>query len=91
MEKRLTTIVAADLVGYSRLVANDEEEVISRFRDLRRDVIYPAISSAQARVIKTMGDGFLVEFPSPRAALKTAVFLQKAVSEREAKGIRGCR
>ena len=86
MEKRLTTIVAADLVGYSRLVANDEEEVISRFRDLRKEVIYPAISSAQARVIKTMGDGFLVEFPSPRAALNTAIFLQNAVSEREAKG-----
>lgn len=83
MERRLTTIVAADLVGYSRLVSNNEEAVITRFRDLRRDLIVPTISSAQGRVIKTMGDGFLVEFPSPRAALHTAVFLQHAMYERE--------
>ena len=84
MERRLTTIVAADLVGYSRLVAADEEAVIERFRDLRLAVVAPNISKAKGRIVKTMGDGLLIEFPSPEAALRAAQSVQTEMAAREA-------
>ena len=64
MERRFTTIVAADMVGYSRLVAADEVSAIDRFRHVRQEVIVPAIEDAGGRIIKTMGDGMLIEFAS---------------------------
>ncbi len=83
IERRLTTIVAADLVGYSRLMAADEEGTIARLRDIRARIIDPGLAAAEGRLIKTMGDGLLVEFPSPVAALRTTMAIQTTVSAEE--------
>ena len=84
MERKAVTIVAADLVGYSRMMATDEEGVINRLLDLRANVIDPAIAAEQGRIIKTMGDGILVEFMSPPAAVRTAIAVQLAMGVRAA-------
>lgn len=83
MDRRLTTIVAADMVGYSRLMAADEEGTLTRFRAIRSDLINPELEAAKARLIKTMGDGLLIEFPSPVAATRTSLAIQNAMVERE--------
>ena len=80
MDRRLTTIVAADLVGYSHLMAADEEGTISRLQGLLKDIIRPEIAAFDGRVVKTMGDGLLVEFPSTVAALKSTLMIQKRVA-----------
>tara|TARA_R110002074_G_scaffold125024_1_gene261846 strand:+ start:4693 stop:6465 length:1773 start_codon:yes stop_codon:yes gene_type:complete len=83
MERRLTTIVAADLVGYSRLMAADEEGTVERFRKVRKELIQPELTAAKARLIKTMGDGLLVEFPSPVAAVRASLAIQHSMVDRE--------
>lgn len=83
MERRLTTIVAADLVGYSRLMAADEEGTVERFRKVRAELIQPELIAAKARLIKSMGDGLLIEFPSPVAAVRASLAIQKSMVERE--------
>jgi len=83
MDRRLTTILAADLVGYSRLMAADEEGVIARLRDARAEVVDPALAEAGGRIVKTMGDGLLVEFGSPVAAVRAALVVQRAMAARE--------
>ena len=72
-DRRLTTIVAADVAGCSRLVSHDEEGTLARFRDLRSRLIDPEIASAGGRLVKTMGDGLLIEFGSPVAALRAVL------------------
>lgn len=84
MDRYSTTIVVADLVGYSRLMTIDEEEVFSRMRSLRHDVVAPLVSSAGGRIIKTMGDGILIEFPSPLAAANQVIEIQRQIAKREA-------
>ncbi len=84
MERRLTTIVAADLVGYSRLMSDDEEGTLNRFKSARAAIIEPELKLAGARLIKTMGDGLLVEFSSPVAAVRTSLAIQNAMITREA-------
>ena len=84
MERRLSTIMAADLVGYSKLMASDEDGVISRLKDVRAELIDPAIANAGGRIVKTMGDGLLIEFSSPTAALKRAIEMQNSMQIREA-------
>jgi TolB-like protein len=81
MDRRQTTILAADMVGYSRLMAADEEGVITRLRTLRAELIDPAIADHQGRIVKTMGDGMLVEFADPAAAARMAVAVQRAMNE----------
>ena len=83
MERRFTTIVAADMVGYSRLVAADEVSAIDRFRLVRQEVIVPAIEDAGGRIIKTMGDGMLIEFASSHVALAAALDVQRKMHKRE--------
>jgi adenylate cyclase len=83
VERRLTTIMAADLVGYSRLMAADEEGTISRLRDARTYVIDPAIMEGGGRIVKTMGDGLLVDFPSPVLAVRAALLMQRNLISRE--------
>ena len=83
MDRRLTTIVAADMVGYSRLMAANEEGTLSRFRAIRSEVINPELDAARARLIKTMGDGLLIEFPSPVAAVRASLAIQNAMVARE--------
>lgn len=79
----LTTIVAADLVGYSGLMAADEEGTIARLKSVRAEVIDPTVSSAGGRIIKSMGDGLLIEFTSPVEAVRSAISIQNVVNGRE--------
>ncbi|MGH1569849.1 adenylate/guanylate cyclase domain-containing protein [Methylobacterium sp. P31] len=83
MGRRLAAILVADIVGYSRLMGKDEAGTIRRLKALRRDLIDPAIKAAQGRIVKTMGDGLLVEFPSPLRAVSCAVRIQRAMSDWE--------
>lgn len=83
MDRRLITIVAADMVGYSRLMAADEEGTLTRFRAIRSELITPELEASKARLIKTMGDGLLIEFPSPVAAVRPSLAIQIAMVERE--------
>lgn len=83
MERRIATIVAADLVGYSRLMAADEEGTISRLRDIRARLVKPEIASNGGRIVKTMGDGLLVEFSSPVKALRCVTRIQDTMATTE--------
>ena len=80
--RRLAAILAADVVGYSRLIGADEEGTLERLKALRRDVIDPRISHHHGRVVKTTGDGLLVEFSSVVDALRCATEVQKMMAER---------
>ncbi|WP_314963902.1 adenylate/guanylate cyclase domain-containing protein [Bradyrhizobium cosmicum] len=82
--RRLTTILAADAVGYSRLVGTDEEGTLDRLRDIRKDLIDSAIAAHRGRIVKTTGDGLLAEFASVVDAVRTAINVQRALSERNA-------
>ncbi len=84
VERRLAAILAADVVGYSRLMGMDEEGTIARLKALRKELIDPGIARHQGRIVKTTGDGLLVEFPSVVDAVRNAVELQGAVAEHEA-------
>ena len=80
--RRLAAILAADVVGYSRLIGADEEGTLERLKALRRDVIDPRISQHHGRIVKTTGDGLLVEFSSVVDALRCATEVQKMMAER---------
>ena len=84
VERRLAAILAADVVGYSRLVGDDEAGTIARLKALRKEFIEPLIAEHRGRVVKLMGDGALVEFASAVDAVECAVAIQKGVAEREA-------
>lgn len=72
MQRRLTTILAADVVGYSRLAAADEEGTVSRLRALRHELIDPVIAANNGRTFKTTGDGRITEFASVMDAVRAA-------------------
>ncbi len=82
MERRLAAILAADVVGYSRLMSNDEEGTLVRLKAHRDEVADPTIAKHKGRVVKLMGDGMLVEFASVVDAVRCAVAIQEAMSER---------
>ena len=84
MERRLAAVLVADVVGYSRLTGIDEEGTRARFREDLRDVFEPRFARHRGRLVKTMGDGLLVEFQSVVHALRCAVEAQRAESERNA-------
>jgi len=84
MERRLAAILAADVVGYSRLMGADEAGTLSRLKALRRDLVQPKIAAHKGRVVKLMGDGLLAEFLSAVEAVKCAAAIQQAMAEREA-------
>jgi adenylate cyclase len=81
MERRLAAILAADVVGYSRLIRADEEGTIAALKALRADLIDPKIAQHHGRIVKLMGDGMLAEFPSVVDAVRAAVETQLAVAE----------
>src|SRR4051794_15911221 len=83
-ERRLAAIMVIDSVGYSRLMGVDEPGTLRRLKALRREVIDPNIAVAHGRIVKTMGDGLLVEFPSPLRAVTCAVQIQRAMQNRDA-------
>jgi adenylate cyclase len=82
--RRLAAIVAADVAGYSRLMGADEEGTHERLKAHRRELIDPKISEHSGRIVKTTGDGMLVEFPSVVDAVRCAAELQRAIIDREA-------
>ena len=82
MERQLSAVLIADVVGYSRLTQRDEEGTRSRFHDVLTSIILPAIARFGGRLIKNMGDGLLVEFASVVNAVRTAIDVQKALKER---------
>jgi TolB-like protein/class 3 adenylate cyclase len=84
VQRRLAAILAADVAGYSRLTAADEEGTLARLRGLRDELIDPGIGAHQGRIVKTMGDGLLVEFASVVDAVRCAVALQRGLAERNA-------
>lgn len=83
-ERRLSAILAADVVGYSSLVEHDEAGTLSALKVLRREVIDPLLAEHQGRIVKLMGDGALVEFGSVVDAVACAVAIQKGVAENQA-------
>jgi TolB-like protein/tetratricopeptide (TPR) repeat protein len=82
IERRLAAILAADVAGYSRLVGADEEGALARFNAHVRELIQPSVRERRGRIIRTMGDSVLVEFPSVVEALQCAVEMQRAMAER---------
>jgi class 3 adenylate cyclase/TolB-like protein/Tfp pilus assembly protein PilF len=84
MARRLAAILAADVVGYSRLMAADEKGTHARLKGLRQDFIEPTIAEHHGRVARLMGDGALVEFPSVVDAVECAAAIQQGVAERQA-------
>src|SRR6266851_2259896 len=82
--RRLTTIFAADVAGYSRLVGADEEGTLVRLRAHRRELIEPKIREHQGRVVKTAGDGLLAEFASVVDAVRCAAEIQRGMLDRDA-------
>jgi adenylate cyclase len=82
--RKITAILAADVVGFSRLTGTDEDRTLARLRALRSDVIDPTIAVHKGRVVKRTGDGVLVEFRSVVDAVRCAVEVQDAMVERNA-------
>src|SRR5437764_6022544 len=81
--RRLTTIFAADVAGYSRLIEADEEGTIQRLRAHRRELIDPKIRELGGRIVKTTGDGLLAEFPSVVDAMRCAAEVQRGMLDRD--------
>ena len=81
MERRLAAILAADVVGYSRLMAADEAGTVTRLKSLRKDFIEPRIAEHRGRVVKLMGDGMLMEFASMIDAAQCALEVQRGMIE----------
>src|ERR1700732_2866965 len=81
--RRLAAILAADVSGYSRLMGADEEGTLERLKALRRELLDPKITEYHGRIVKTTGDGMLVEFASVVDAVRCAVAVQQAMPERD--------
>jgi TolB-like protein len=84
MARRLAAILAADVVGYSRLMGADETGTLRRLTELRQQVLEPLVADYHGRIVKLMGDGILVEFASVVDAVTCAVAWQNDVAQREA-------
>jgi class 3 adenylate cyclase/pimeloyl-ACP methyl ester carboxylesterase len=83
-DRRLAAILAADMAGYSRLMEQNEDDVLARQKAHRREVIDPEIERRGGRIVKTTGDGMLVEFTSAQDAVRCAIDIQTALASREA-------
>ncbi|UPK40602.1 adenylate/guanylate cyclase domain-containing protein [Bradyrhizobium sp. 186] len=83
-QRRLAAILVADVVGYSRLMGQDERGTLRRIKAIRREVVDPNIAAYHGRIVKTTGDGMLIEYPSAVEAVGCAVAVQRAMAERNA-------
>lgn len=79
-QRRLAAVVLADVVGFSRLMGEDERGTLDALRALRRDVVEPSVATHGGRLVKTMGDGFLVEFASAVHAVRCALAIERALA-----------
>jgi class 3 adenylate cyclase len=84
VERRFTAIFAADVAGYSRLMGADEEGTLAQLKAHRRALVDPKITEHRGRIVKTTGDGMLVEFASVVNALGCAVEVQRGIDDRNA-------
>ena len=82
VERRLAAILAADVAGYSRLMEGDEEGTLAALRAIRDELVDPKIAEHRGRIVKTTGDGALIEFGSVVGAVQCAIALQKLMAER---------
>ena len=82
VERRLAAILAADVVGYSRLVGIDEEGTLAALKALRKSLIDPTVTEHRGRIVKNTGDGALVEFASAVDAVRCAVEIQRETADR---------
>ncbi|MEE8454421.1 MAG: adenylate/guanylate cyclase domain-containing protein [Limibaculum sp.] len=82
VERRLAAILAADVVGYSRMIAADEEGTLAALRAVRAELMDPSFDAHGGRIVKTMGDGVLVEFASAVDALRCAMAIQTGMAAR---------
>jgi TolB-like protein/class 3 adenylate cyclase len=80
LERRLAAVLAADVAGYSRLMGCDEEGTLARLKAIRRSIVDPAIASHRGRIVKTTGDGVLVDFASVVDAVRCAVEVQRGIT-----------
>src|SRR5437660_11191614 len=81
-ERRLAAILAADMVGYSRLMEADETGTLARLKTQRLEVIDPVIAKNKGRIIKTTGDGLLIDFQSVVEAVQCAAEIQRRMARR---------
>jgi len=82
VERRLAAILAADVAGYSRLMGANEEGTLAQLKSIRRALVDPTISAHRGRIVKTTGDGMLVEFASAVDAMRNAFAIQRGMVER---------
>ena len=82
LTRKLAAILVADIVGFSRLAGADEDGILARIRALRSELIDPSVSVHNGRIVKSTGDGVLVEFRSVVDAVRCAVEIQNGVTER---------
>ena len=84
VERRLAAILAADVAGYSRLMGTDEEGTLAQLKAHRKTLIDPKIAEYRGRIVKTTGDGLLVEFASVLDAVRCAVEVQRTMADNNA-------
>jgi adenylate cyclase len=84
VERRLAAVLAVDVAGYSRLMGIDEEGTLAALKAHRRELIDPKIAEHRGRIVKTTGDGALVEFASAVDATRCAMEIQSTMAERKA-------
>jgi TolB-like protein len=84
VDRRLAAIFAGDIAGYSRLMGSDEEGTLQQLKAHRRELVDPKITEHRGRIVKTTGDGMLVEFVSVVDAVRCAVDIQRGMAERNA-------
>ncbi len=80
VQRRLAAILAADVVGYSRLIGEDEAGTLEALRTHREELIEPKVAEHEGRIVKLMGDGLLAEFPSAVEAVHCAIEIQHTMA-----------
>src|SRR5690606_23838742 len=83
MQRKLTVILSADIVGYSALMERDESGTLLRLKESRKSVFDPRVAAQGGRIFKVMGDGVLIEFPSAASAVTCALDIQEAMAAAE--------
>jgi adenylate cyclase len=84
VERRLAAVLAADIAGYSRLMGRDEEHTLAQLKSFRKTLVDPGITAHRGRIVKTTGDGMLVEFASAVDAARCAIEIQRAMVQQNA-------
>jgi adenylate cyclase len=91
VQRRLAAILAADVVGYSRMIGLDETGTLARLRQIRHEIVNPVLAEHGGRIFKLMGDGLLAEFPSAVQALRAAIAMQGRMRSRNERSSEGDR